>query len=130
MFKREWKEEDLIRCAGKVVCKDSGRWSDWGCAYEVNYSDILTKLIQEAGRWCERYASDLFIDWNIIENKRHDRNWQSGNYFFGFRKNGVDGLSFILNRLVENSEVYRSVWMLKVEIENDFVLMELYKLNV
>lgn len=29
--------------------------------WRINYSSILSKLIQEAGRWCEHYASDLFI---------------------------------------------------------------------
>lgn len=130
MHKREWKEEDLIRCAREVVDEAYGYWSTYTLKYDVNYSSILTRLIQEAGRWCERYASDLFIDWCIIKEKLETPACKSGNYFFGFRKDGVDGLSFILNRIAENSETYRSIWMLKVEVENDSISMELYKLNV
>lgn len=130
MFEREWKEEDLIRYAGEVVDEAFGRWNTYSLEYDVNYSSILTRLIQEAGRWCERYASDLFIDWCIIKKELETPACDGGNYFFGFRKDGVDGLSFILNRIAENKEMYRSVWMLKVEVEKDKVTMKLHKLNV
>lgn len=130
MYMREWKEEDLIRRAGEVVDEAFGRWSTYTLEYDVNYSSILTKLIQEAGRWCERYASDLFIDWCIIKKELETPACKSGNYFFGFRKDGVDGLSFILNRIAENRETYRSIWMLNVEVEGNKVTMKLYKLNV
>ena len=49
-----------------TVCIEvvSGRhYNSW----EINTSSILTKLIQEAGRWCESYASDLFIRWGVIQ---------------------------------------------------------------
>lgn len=38
-------------------------------SFNINTSSILTRLIQEAGRWCERFASDLFVSWRSIEQK-------------------------------------------------------------
>ena len=59
--------------------------------YEINESSILTKLIQEAGRWCENYASDLFIQWKYrIDSKIEDGTIETTREIFAFRENGVD----------------------------------------
>ena len=34
----------------------------------INYSEILSKLIDEAGIHCKAYASDLFISWQHFLN--------------------------------------------------------------
>ena len=34
----------------------------------INYSSILSRLIVEAGKRCEAYASDLFISWESMLN--------------------------------------------------------------
>ena len=58
---------------------------------DVNYSDILTKLIQDAGRICDNYASDLFIHWkyDIIEPMEKCE-LTTTTYEIGFRKCGVE----------------------------------------
>ena len=57
----------------------------------INYSSILTKLIQDAGRLCDIYASDLFINWQckIVEplEKGELRNQV---YTIELRQNGVE----------------------------------------
>lgn len=86
--------------------------------------------IQEAGRFCERYASDLFISWNIIEEKLKDYDFgltSGGKFLFGFRESGVDHKEFVLNQLngVEYGRYYyRSLWMLDIEISNSYVGFE------
>lgn len=70
-----------------------------GCWYEgvndktwhINYSAILTKLIQTAGRYVDQWASDLFIIWKYhIEEKLTDQDWKGDTIYFGFREQGVD----------------------------------------
>ena len=58
---------------------------------DVNYSDILTKLIQDAGRICDSYASDLFIHWryNIVD-KMNNNELTTSTYEIGFRQSGVE----------------------------------------
>lgn len=58
---------------------------------DVNYSDILTKLIQDAGRICDNYASDLFIHWRykIIEKMKNNE-LTTNTYEIGFRQSGVE----------------------------------------
>lgn len=87
----------------------------------INYSDILTKLIQEAGHWCRRYASDLFIDWEVIDRQIKDRTIQSGSYLFGFREDGVDDKTYILHRYNANEprETYRAIWRLDIVVDDD-----------
>lgn len=40
-----------------------------GTLENLNVSDIATRLIQEVGRFCERYASDFIIGWDAV--RRH-----------------------------------------------------------
>ena len=62
----------------------------------INYSSILTRLIQEAGRICEYYASDLFIEWRSIVEALEDGTIETGSYLFGFRDSGVDEAKSVL----------------------------------
>lgn len=107
---------------------DDGRRGYYSGKYEVNYSSILTRLIQEAGRFCERFASDLFIDWESVV--RWIDNADKGDeivFLFGFRQDGVDGNSFILSRYNNGcyscpEKEYRSMWRLDIRTgcNNDF----------
>ena len=94
-------------------------------AYDINYSTILTILIQEAGRWCKAYASDLFIEWeDILEQLRGQKPLQDGSHLFGFREFGVDYAQAILNnynsgeasmaRLIASNK-YRAIWRLDIQ---------------
>lgn len=112
----------------KIIAKSQGYWSDDAGRFDVNYSSILTHLIQSAGRWCENYASDLFIDWCEITSCLKDPDFLGGTYLFGFRKNGVDGESYIISN-AENgknlSDYYREILRLEINIENNVCLMVL-----
>ena len=67
--------------------------------WQINTSLILTRLIQEAGRWCEYHASDLFIQWNgEIEEKLNKGILESSTYVFAMWNGGVDGNSFYERR--------------------------------
>lgn len=102
--------------------------------WNINYSDILTKLIQYAGRYCEHYASDLFIIWKYnIEDKMKDRNLESFTLRLGFREMGVDHevssdpeRTPITNNLKEcGSYYYRKLATLKIEIDKENIKMTL-----
>lgn len=75
----------------------------------VNYTNIQSFLIKEAGSLCDYYASDLLfnlkeVDELLYQTKTdfHER------IVFGFRKSGVDGNKFTLVRLSQTN-VYGSV---------------------
>ena len=133
MFKKEYTVNDLKM--GKVYAETDGRWSNYAGKYDVNYSTILTKLIQEAGRWCESYASDLFFDWIHVENILSNREAKNEKLVFGFRKYGVDHLEYSLHQLNSgcSSDYYRSIWMLEILVDNDDndkLTMKLGKVNI
>lgn len=96
-----------------------------GRGTEINYSSILSRLIQEAGRWCKSYASDLFIDWRSIDEAIRNDGLESGSHLFGFRESGVDGERFILSRYAHRADYgdagleYRSIWRLDIDVDND-----------
>lgn len=102
----------------------------------VNYSSILTRLIQEAGRICEFYASDLFIYWRSIVDALEDGTIESGSRLFGFRKSGVDEAGSILYWRNETIRAlpdhYYAIWKLDIDVElvapgRERVGMKLYR---
>ena len=117
--------------------KAEGNWSEplfeSEPMWNLNYSDILTQLIQYAGRFCESYASDLFIIWKYsVENKLKDPDLKSYSVTFGFREMGVDhDVSTDEERIVvarhqkDNSYYYRKVAKLDITIEGSKIVMEL-----
>lgn len=70
---------------------------------DINYSDIMTELIQAAGTLCEYYASDVFYDLEILKSWVDSA--RSEMTFIGIRTHGVDGYDFVKSRL-ENSDLY------------------------
>lgn len=85
---------------------------------DVNYSDILTKLIQEAGRICNYYASDLFIHW---EYKVHDlikhNALKSITYNIGFRLSGIEMEEKDSDRWKTRMEVFGKEVIKTMELE-------------
>ena len=100
----------------------------------INYSSILTKLIQEAGRFCESYASDLFIDWKEIDEMIKDNSIQTSSYLFGIRKMGVDHKEFIFSRYESEKEFasfqYRKIYKLDIARADDYLIMCLYEVDI
>lgn len=85
--------------------------------YEVNCTSILTKLIQEAGRFCLHYASDLFICWKAFEKTLEEyANNEESAFFFGFREDGVDDAESITSTpLGRRPYYYRSIYAVVVQ---------------
>lgn len=110
----------------------SGQISDAG-KVEINYSSLLTKLIQEAARWCRYYASDLFIWWNsVLKDLKNGRG--SASYLFGFRESGVDSADEIIQQYQSAGylmrERYRAIWRLDVEVNEDGRRVEMFLYEV
>lgn len=117
-----------------VLDDATGRWSNknpyfYGISEEgkfgINYSSILTLLIQVAGRICKHYASDLFITWSSLEEQLHDIEYTGGKILFGFREMGVDSNSYVLSRLnnygkEQMEKDIKELYMLEVEIDKSY----------
>lgn len=73
-FEIEYRDEQIksLKDALTGTKREIGYFNTLQGNWEINYSSILTKLIQEAGRWCEHYASDLFITWKHNIDKKLD----------------------------------------------------------
>lgn len=95
---------------------------------DINYSSTLTKLIQEAGRWCENWASDLFITWKYnVDIPCENGTLESKSLLFGFRQCGVDHADYIFSRYNDNpyTEEYRSIWRLDIAVNDGKVTFKL-----
>ncbi len=96
----------VVSVKGSAALRESG-----GNRLEhfVNYSRILTILIQEAGRVCADYASDLFISWESLLDEAEKKMKEKADFtlttFFGFREQGVDG-PFYINEKLSDEKVY------------------------
>lgn len=104
-----------------AFCREKGNW-------RINYSSILSKLIQEAGRWCEHYASDLFILWSVIDRRLKDGTLGTESFVFAFRASGVDSENaYKLHQDMNDRNYYRAVWVLDVVVNEDEIEMVLHK---
>ena len=105
-----------------------------------NFSSEWSRLINEAGRWCESYASDILIDFESIkaylERLKNGEESEGREFWFGFRQMGIDNLAFIQSRTEREyaSHVYRAVWRWRFIVEERryglYVVSELEKLLV
>lgn len=118
---KEYLEKNLKMIGDGPVCETEAnavnKFSD------INSSDILTKLIQEAGRICESYASDLFVQWDSVRNAVNslmkEKKGESFVYtsYIGFRNMGVDHAEFIASRMQEPElygRPYRKIYRLDI----------------
>ena len=117
-------EQQTIMTAGQI--SDAGK-------VEINYSSPLTKLIQEAGRWCRYYARDLFLWWNsMLKALAPDRG--SASYLFGFRESGVASADEIIRQYQSAGYLmgdrYRAIWRLDVEVNEDGRRVEMFLYEV
>lgn len=101
----------------------------------INTSSIWTRLIQEAGRWCKDYASDLLYDYEKIAKKVETASLQTESYLFGFREYGVDHDNFIFSRY-SNQTVYgsaaleyRAIWRLDITVEESTLNLQTKKVT-
>ena len=98
----------------------SNSFSLFSGKYEINHSSILSALIQEAGRYCEIFASDLFIHWEAVLRAIDENAGKEFEkvFLFGFRQNGVDHANYVISNYNNNGESakysYRSLWRLAV----------------
>jgi hypothetical protein len=81
-----------------------------------NYSDIVTKMVQLAGRLCEKYASDIIYDANafikaIAEGKDFDR-------YLVYREMGVTALGPDDIDNIDESD-YIQVWHLTYNADTE-----------
>lgn len=125
------KLEDMKKKRGTKEITGEGQIKNFGteehpqrlCS-NINYSSILSRLIVEAGKRCEAYASDLFISWESMLN---DISKIEGNtnltYYFGFRDMGVDHELFIQTRLdapgTYGEKPFESIFRLDVKVDTE-----------
>ena len=96
-------------------------------SFEINTSDILTKLIKLAAKNCDSYASDLFIQWKYNIDKLLENGEMQTQYFvFAFRDGGIDHKDWW--ELHKNDpHYYKEVWFLSVVIYENKITMNLHR---
>ena len=123
------KEYTLENLAMKTVkMTATGNWVDSKGKWDINYSNILTFLIQKAGKICKHYESDLFISWESLLKEMEEKgiDFAGGKYLFGFRESGVDHDNYVLSRLnnygVEGlKREVKELYMLEISIKKSDV---------
>ena len=128
-FELQWKDEQIadLRSIISGTITETGSYNPLEGKWEINYSSILTRRIQEAGRWCESYASDLFVQWKYgIDQKLDNGTLYTDTFVFAFRDSGVDSEEWYENHKNEHN-YYRAVWFLDVLTDKGKIKMMLHK---
>lgn len=131
MYEKVFTINDFTACVWYKPIESTGYWSNFSERWDINYSSILTELIQQAGRWCECFASDLFISWQTVEKRLVSREIENESFLFGFRQYGVDHDRFIFSRFNQDefTQEYRTIYRLDIELMEDEVKMSLYRVK-
>lgn len=94
---------------------------------DVNLSSEFTELIRQAAR-CNRYSSDIVYDIGNVNDAMEV--WTGGKtlFVFGFRRDGVDGNSFVLSRVNNECKeihnihnLYFSIFFMEVKKDEGYV---------
>ena len=128
-FELQWKDEQIanLKDALSGTITETCSYNPLEGKWEINYSTILTRLIQEAGRWCESFASDLFVQWKYeIDQKLDNGTLETDTFVFAFRDSGVDHKKWYENHKNEHN-YYRAVWFLDIETDEGKIKMTLHK---
>lgn len=121
--------DDAFDKVSSVLFDASGRLSPYR-GFNVNYSSIATCIIQNVGRFAERFASDFLINWKVVDQILESAPAAPCRFVvgFGIRGEGVDGNDYIISHLrntmnptTEHVNVeragYRKVLALEVKFE-------------
>lgn len=106
-----------------------------GDCYGINLSSILTRLIQDTGRFCDTHADDVLFDIeDIVDIAKHGVEGRIPDVAIkavGIRANGVDGAEYIFSNMNSNwhNDYYRRIYGIRithaVEHDMDTVTVEL-----
>lgn len=83
--------------------------TETGKSGNINLSQIITFLIQNTGRFTERFASDLLFNLKHLERLTEPHpveKTETSVILYGLRTNGVDHTAYILNRLQDSCHAY------------------------
>lgn len=106
---------EKITCEGQLI---TDYFAENGQRTNVNYSDIVTELVQAAGMLCEYYASDIVYDIKDLEN--YIDNIREEIMFIGIRSNGCDGLNYVISRFKNHdTKDYIRLYRLETSIPDE-----------
>lgn len=107
--------------------------------YSINVSSILSKLITEAGRWCEDYASDILFYIDDLKKLFRQKpvtgdGMEDVVIIMGMRQNGVDygetvTTYFAKHPFDSDSYYYRALWVLRVERNDNHIVVSLARMS-
>ena len=110
---------------------EKGCWNIRAGRYEINHSSILSRLIQDTGRFALLYASDLFIMWEgFIETLEAWDEDSDVTYIFGIYQSGVHDAAAVINIPEERRHDYfRVIWGLRVKKMGDDIELTMERLD-
>lgn len=130
---KQKKRTQIITAQGQIMTHDDKGNKHDRLVPNINYSSILSRLIQEAAKKCKNYASDLFVSWQCLlaDISKMDKPGTITEYF-GFREMGVDHEIFIQIKMdsqeTYGSDIYSSIFRLDVKTDESYVYMELIQI--
>ena len=124
---------NIISIQDSIICSSRNQNIQFAlisCSQGFRYSCVAASypyFIQDVGRFCERFASDFIISWDMVRKQLEPRPVTEPYYtveIFGIRRAGVDHNNFFLSHLRNDSRgryfccenVYRKVLALGIEI--------------
>ena len=133
-MKRNDKRLEVFKVASfskeMVCCGSLGKFG-------TNWSAIQSKIIYLAGRYCDRWASDILVSLFSVNQKIEEGTQESESLLFGFREDGVDHAEWVIHKFADQhmysnyyGAAYRQIWRLDIDVDEDErVTMTFYQVD-
>lgn len=114
---------------------EPGEWTERSLDFDMedidDYPFFLSRLIQEAGRFCDYNSCGLFEAWKKLGELLKNPDYKGGKYPVGFYTYGVDTGDKVLDSLSRHGRFfYRSVWLLCIDVKGNSIRMRLIKIRL
>lgn len=115
-------EEIFDRASCNELCmKETGRRVTYTNEYDINIHEIISLLIQNAGRLCDSYASDIIYSIDTIREGINDDRINE-TFIVAIHASGVDGIKRLIgcmNHERWSEDKYRCIYGIRVNHDND-----------
>jgi hypothetical protein len=119
-----WKVKEIAKETGSYTVMENGKRD----VRDVVCPQIMSKLIIEAGKSCEFYASDLLWDWIGMMEEIREGKENVFDRWFGFRQSGVDSENAIRDRMKNGTE-YKAIYKVNVAMRDGTIYMTMYEMT-
>ena len=109
--------DTIKRCPNILIEEQMEHRNDSSTPYwQGNLHSITDKIIENAGRFALKHASDILITFDSLKSEFNNKNIEQKYFTFAIRENGVDGNELFIARSQSETDRlrYRKIFFIQI----------------